>query len=81
MNDALVLVDFINRARRDRVPMLEAVEQAGAQRLRPVILTTMTTVVALLPMAFGLVGSSRATGPSRRPSPSACSSQWSARSS
>ncbi|MCP4068421.1 MAG: efflux RND transporter permease subunit, partial [Phycisphaeraceae bacterium] len=45
VNDALVLVDFINRARRDGVPMLEAVTQAGVQRLRPVILTTMTTVV------------------------------------
>ena len=63
VNDALVLVDFINRARRDGMPLLEAVAQAGAQRLRPVILTTMTTVVALLPMAFGLQGSSKSYGP------------------
>ncbi len=63
VNDALVLVDFINRARRDGMPMLEAVAQAGAQRLRPVILTTMTTVAALLPMAFGLLGSSKSYGP------------------
>lgn len=63
VNDALVLVDFINRARRGGMPMLEAVAQAGAQRLRPVILTTMTTVAALLPMAFGLVGSSKSYGP------------------
>ena len=63
VNDALVLVDFINRARRNGMPMLEAVAQAGAQRLRPVILTTMTTVAALLPMAFGLLGSSKSYGP------------------
>ncbi len=63
VNDALVLVDFINRARRDGAPMLEAVAQAGVQRLRPVVLTTMTTVVALLPMAFGLQGSSKSYGP------------------
>jgi len=63
VNDALVLVDFINRARREGVPLLEAVAQSGAKRLRPVILTTMTTVVALLPMAFGLQGSSKSYGP------------------
>ncbi len=63
VNDALVLVDFINRARRQGVSTLDAVAQAGAQRLRPVILTTMTTVVALLPMALGLQGSSKSYGP------------------
>lgn len=63
VNDALVLVDVINRARRRGLPLLEAIEQGGAQRLRPVILTTMTTVVALLPMAFGLQGSSKSYGP------------------
>lgn len=63
VNDALVLVDFINRARREGVSTLDAVAQAGAQRLRPVILTTMTTVVALLPMALGLQGSSKSYGP------------------
>ena len=63
VNDALVLVDFINRARRAGVAMLDAVAQAGAQRLRPVVLTTLTTVVALLPMALGLQGSSKSYGP------------------
>ncbi len=63
VNDALVLVDFINRARLGGMPMLDAVAQSGAQRLRPVILTTMTTVVALMPMAFGLLGSSKSYSP------------------
>jgi HAE1 family hydrophobic/amphiphilic exporter-1 len=63
VNDALVLVDFINRARRDGMPMFEAVAQSGVQRLRPVVLTTMTTVVALLPMALGIQGASKSYGP------------------
>lgn len=63
VNDALVLVDFVNRARREGAEILDAVILAGARRLRPVILTTMTTVVALLPMAFGLQGSSKSYGP------------------
>ena len=63
VNDALVLVDFTNRARAGGMPLAEAVMQAGARRLRPVILTTMTTVVALLPMALGLQGASLSYGP------------------
>jgi len=63
VNDALVMVDFINRARRSGMHLLEAVLQAGAQRLRPVVLTTHTTVAALLPMAMGLQGASKSYGP------------------
>ena len=63
VNDALVLVDFINRARRGGMPIAEAVLQGGAQRLRPVVLTTLTTVAALLPMALGLQGASKTYGP------------------
>ena len=37
--------------------------QAGAQRLRPVVLTTLTTVVALLPLALGIQGASKTYGP------------------
>lgn len=63
VNDALVLLDFINRVRRAGVPLMDAVLQAGAMRVRPVILTTLTTVVALLPMATGLQGSSKSYSP------------------
>ena len=63
VNDALVLVDFINRARRGGMPIADAVLQGGAQRLRPVVLTTLTTVAALLPMALGLQGASKTYGP------------------
>jgi multidrug efflux pump subunit AcrB len=63
VNDALVMLDFINRARKSGMPLMESVLEAGSKRLRPVILTTMTTVVALLPMALGLQGSSKSYGP------------------
>ena len=63
VNDSLVMVDFINRARRGGLPLLEAVRQSGARRLRPILLTTLTTVVALMPMALGLHGGSRSFGP------------------
>jgi HAE1 family hydrophobic/amphiphilic exporter-1 len=63
VNDSLVMVDFINRARARGVPLLEAVRQSGAQRLRPILLTTMTTVLALMPMALGLHGGSASFGP------------------
>jgi HAE1 family hydrophobic/amphiphilic exporter-1 len=63
VNDSLVMVDFINRARERGMPLLEAVRISGAQRLRPILLTTLTTVLALLPMALGLVGASKTYGP------------------
>jgi HAE1 family hydrophobic/amphiphilic exporter-1 len=63
VNDSLVMVDFINRARREGMDLLEAVRQSGARRFRPILLTTLTTVVALLPMAFGVGGASKTYGP------------------
>jgi HAE1 family hydrophobic/amphiphilic exporter-1 len=63
VNDALVMVDFVNRARREGMPLLEAVRQSGARRLRPILLTNLTTVLALLPMALGLAGVSKTYGP------------------
>ena len=63
VNDSLVMVDFINRARRGGMPLLDAVRQSGTRRFRPILLTTLTTVVALLPMALGLQGSSKTYGP------------------
>jgi HAE1 family hydrophobic/amphiphilic exporter-1 len=63
VNDALVMVDFINRARREGLSLPEALLQSGERRLRPVVLTTLTTVVALLPMALGIQGASRTYGP------------------
>ncbi len=63
VNDSLVMVDFINRAREAGIPLKQAVRESGARRFRPILLTTLTTVMALLPMAFGLQGASNTYGP------------------
>ena len=55
VNNAIVLVDYINTLRRrDGLPKFEAVAEAGRLRLRPILMTTSTTVLALLPMALGV---------------------------
>lgn len=53
VNNAIVLVDYTNILRARGLPMTEAVRQAGRTRLRPVLMTALTTIVALIPMAFG----------------------------
>jgi len=54
VNNAIVLVDYINLMRREgKLPVLEAVQQAGRLRLRPILMTTLTTILALLPLAIG----------------------------
>jgi multidrug efflux pump subunit AcrB len=56
VNDSLILVDFINKGREGGLERREALVRAGALRLRPVILTSATTIFGLLPLAFGLFG-------------------------
>ncbi len=50
VNDAIVLVDFVNRARREGMPTLDAVVQGGRLRLRPILLTTVTTAAGMAPL-------------------------------
>lgn len=54
VNNAIVLIDYINILRRRGLEKLEAIKQAGKVRLRPILITTSTTVLGLLPMALGL---------------------------
>jgi len=50
VNDALILVDFINKERVRGMPTLEAVISGGKRRLRPILLTSLTTILGLAPL-------------------------------
>ena len=56
VNDAIVLVDFTNKARNRGMPLREAIFEAGINRLRPVLLTTVTTIGGLLPLLLNISG-------------------------
>nr|WP_163502344.1 efflux RND transporter permease subunit [Halomonas socia] len=52
INDALVLIDYANRRRREGMAAREAIVAAATRRLRPIMMTTMTTFLGLAPMIF-----------------------------
>jgi HAE1 family hydrophobic/amphiphilic exporter-1 len=54
VNNAIVLVDSINRRRSEGLTKHDAIVEAGLGRLRPILMTSLTTILALLPMALGL---------------------------
>lgn len=54
VNDAIVKVDFINQGRARGRSLRDAILEAGEVRLRPIVMTTVTTVLGLLPMALGI---------------------------
>lgn len=54
VNNAIVLVDYINKLRRRGYSCREAILLAGPVRLRPILMTTITTVLGMLPMALGI---------------------------
>ena len=53
VNDSIVLVDRINRNRRSGQELEEAIVNAGRTRIRPILMTSLTTMLALLPLAAG----------------------------
>jgi HAE1 family hydrophobic/amphiphilic exporter-1 len=55
VNNAIVLVDYINQLRRRGMPKRDAIVSAGEVRLRPILMTTATTVLGLLPMALTVI--------------------------
>jgi multidrug efflux pump len=54
VNNAIVLIDYTNKLRRRGMDLMDAVVAAGATRLRPVVLTAITTILGLLPMITGV---------------------------
>ncbi len=52
VNDSLLLISFANRAYRTGTPLDEAIRQAGEARLRPILLTSITTFAGLVPLLF-----------------------------
>ena len=59
VNDSLILVDLVNRLRAQGVELEEALRRAGRQRFRPIVLTTITTMLGLFPLTFFASGQAR----------------------
>ena len=63
VNDSIVLISFINELREEGWAVRDAIIEAAATRLRPIMLTSLTTIAGLLPTALGLGGESVIWGP------------------
>ncbi len=63
VNDAIVLISFVNNLKAEGMGAIEAVVTAGRMRLRPIMLTSITTIFGLIPMAIGLGGMSLTWSP------------------
>jgi HAE1 family hydrophobic/amphiphilic exporter-1 len=54
LTNAIVLIDLAEKLRRKGTPVYEAIVEAGQTRLRPILMTALTTMIAMLPIAIGL---------------------------
>jgi HAE1 family hydrophobic/amphiphilic exporter-1 len=54
VNNSIILVDYINTLRKRGIPRAQALVEAGKARLRPILMTALTTMLGLLPLAIGL---------------------------
>jgi len=67
VNNAILLVDYTNLLRRrEGMSMREAIEEAGRRRLRPILMTATTTIIALIPLALGINEGGEAQAPMAR---------------
>jgi len=66
VNNAILLVDQAGQLRRDGMETHAALAEAGRRRLRPILMTTLTTILALLPLAFGIGEGADAQAPLAR---------------
>jgi HAE1 family hydrophobic/amphiphilic exporter-1 len=66
VNNAILLVDQAGRLRSEGMTTHDALSEAGRRRLRPILMTTLTTILALLPLAFGIGEGADAQAPLAR---------------
>ena len=67
VNNAILLVDYTNLLRRkENMPIREAIQLAGQRRLRPILMTALTTIFGLIPLALGLGEGGEAQSPMAR---------------
>jgi multidrug efflux pump subunit AcrB len=66
VSNSVLLVDFGNRRMREGIPVIEAVVEAGRQRIRPILMTSLATICGLAPMALGFGEGSEANIPLAR---------------
>ena len=52
INDSILKLDAINELRKEGVPLMEAIHEAGRRRLRPIIMTSLTTIFGMVPLLF-----------------------------
>ncbi len=52
INDSILKIDTINRLMKSKMPIMEAIHQGGARRLKPIVMTSITTILAMVPFLF-----------------------------
>jgi HAE1 family hydrophobic/amphiphilic exporter-1 len=66
VNNGIVLVDYINQLRERGLELFDAIKQGAQVRMRPVMMTALTTILAMLPLALGLGESGESWAPMAR---------------
>ncbi|MEJ2321731.1 MAG: efflux RND transporter permease subunit, partial [Gammaproteobacteria bacterium] len=66
VNNAILLVNQAGQLRAEQMPVMEALLEAGRRRLRPILMTTLTTILALMPLALGIGEGADAQAPLAR---------------
>jgi HAE1 family hydrophobic/amphiphilic exporter-1 len=66
VNNAIVLINYVNILRKRGRGLKEALVEAGKRRLRPILLTTATTILGLIPMSLGIGDGAELTAPIAR---------------
>jgi HAE1 family hydrophobic/amphiphilic exporter-1 len=54
VNNGIVLIDFVNQSRNDGLPLIEGLRNGCSTRLRPILMTALTTILGMTPLALGL---------------------------